>query len=114
MAYDENLRKLFEDRFGAYRFPFKSANAEIGKLDSKDKMRYLEDAASLLKSDLWKIELGELYRTLFYELAFKSSTDEEREAYRMMIMFLDRWETRLLFIAKQKTTVEFENALSNT
>ncbi len=113
MPSDENIRKLFEDRFTAYRFPFKSANAEIAKLDNDKKMRYAEDAAGFLRSDLWKIEMAEFYRSLFHELAFKSSTEEERNAYRMTILFLQRWEDRLVTLSKLKSATELDKFLAN-
>ena len=103
--FETKLVAIFEERFSGYRLPFNTADTEIAKLDVDAKKQYTEDAGRLLKSDLWRIELGELYRNFFHILAFSSLSEEERTAYRLTITLLDQWETRLQSISKLKDAV---------
>ena len=97
----------FEETFAAYQFPFDKADAMINNKDNSERNVYYQKARDIIENSTFKSEYQEIIRKFYQELAIKTVTDEERQAYRLTLKFMKDLEERFLMLAslyKQEPT----------
>ena len=96
------IQEQFAKEFALYEFPFEKADDKILKMDEGERKEYFRQAKEdVLESKVWSIEIQELIRVFYQELAIKTTTEVEREAYRLTLIALQKLNARMVGLAQR-------------
>lgn len=91
--------KLIEDafykRFQGYDCSFESQETKVQQMPTADRNGYYLKAKDLVENQAFISEIREWKRKLYTELALRSNNDLERQGYRMTLLAIQDFETRL-------------------
>lgn len=95
------VRKVFEKYYGNFIYPFEKVDEKRYNLSPAGQYRYLMDVNSWVESVAFKNELEELIRKFYQELSIKANDDILKTAYRLILIFLQNYESRLLTLQQE-------------
>ena len=102
------IKKIFQKKFLTFVYPFHNADEVIDNLSQEDRMNHYDSASRFYKSKAYKIEMDELTRTFFEELAVKTQKEPEFSAYRLCLLFIQRMNQRFKYLSDK---IEFDTAM---
>lgn len=105
MNLDKQTVDFLNQNFKAYEFPFKGADDELRKMEKDEKERYLHAVWEFVQSGALDNEIAELTRHFVKELAFTLTDQTQQTAYRITLLFIQKFEQRMRYLAslsKQK------------
>lgn len=108
---EETALKAFYEVYGAYQYPFSSADKILASKDDGYRAMYYEGAKKLVEDEVLNQELTELKRNLYAKLALQSMTDVERTAYRTTLIALVDFEKRLQSLAAMVKQIPLKRAV---
>lgn len=93
------IEKVFAKLYGTYHYPFMKADERIGKMNEAERTAYYNEALSLTGNKAFVLEMQELIRTVYSELACKSVSKVEQNAYRLTLKSLQDFDKRIRTLA---------------
>ena len=90
---------LFNKLYGGYAYPFKRSDAKIMEMADAEKKEYYRQAKDLLENRVYMQENEEAVRNFYQELAVKTGSKVEQQAYRLTLMFIQAQDKRVRSLA---------------
>lgn len=103
---------MFEKLFKTYHFPFAKSDELIGKMQDAERTEYYRQAKDLLENRVFVQELQELIRTYYAELACKSTSKVEQNAYRLTLKSIQDLEKRVRVLGMMYKSPIISNSLN--
>jgi len=101
---------LFSKRYKAYSYPFDRSNDKIAEMKDAERTEYYRQAKDLLENRVYIQELQELIRKYYQELALKSISKEEIQAYRLTLKAIQDLDGRVKALASLYVKPSFNKA----
>ena len=89
------INKLFNRYFKYFNYPFSTANSYINSLPQNKRHKYYREVSEWIKSEAFRVEHQSLMKLAYKELATEDTDSYSREAYRLLLIFLVKYEQRL-------------------
>ncbi|MFH2232622.1 MAG: hypothetical protein ABII13_05660 [Patescibacteria group bacterium] len=96
IQYMNEIEQLFYERYEGYTPSLEGLDKQ---LNDSDKRAYYIRIKDLIGNTALQAELDEWKRKLYKELALKANNDLERQGYRMTLIAIQDFETRLRRLA---------------
>lgn len=90
---------IFGRLFKGYRFDFSRSDAKIAAMKDAERVEYYRQAKDLLENRVYIQETQDLIRRYYAELALKTGSKLEQQAYRLTLKALQDFETRVRSLA---------------
>ena len=107
------VKKTFERYYGNFIYPFDKADTVRAKLPQPAQHRYLLDVNSWTDSKAYKTEQEGMIRKYYQLLAIKPVDDIDKTAYRLLLLFIQNYENRLLQLKAEYTNMDKAMKLNN-
>lgn len=95
------IRKIFARRFKYFDYSFQKADKYLENLLPVKRIRYYKAISEWKSSDAYKIEMQELVQTFYKELSVKTTSEPQFSGYRLVLLFIQRFEQRMEYLAKK-------------
>lgn len=99
MWYNRLIEWVFSKRFAAYEYQFDKADVRIMKMKDAEKKEYYRRAKDIVENETYSSEMQELVRKYYTELACKTGTPLEQQAYRLTLKAIQDFDGRLKALA---------------
>jgi len=95
------IKKTFERYYGNFIYPFEKSDEVRSKLPQPAQYRYLLDVNNWMESKAYSTELEGIIRKFYQLLALKPVDDIEKTAYRLVLIFIQNYESRMLSLQNE-------------
>jgi hypothetical protein len=92
---------VFNREFRYFVYPFESLDSIIYSMSKDDRNYYQLEARRTYRSKMWRMEMTELKKLFYKELALNSQSDIDRAGYRLALLFMRKLERRIKFLTDQ-------------
>lgn len=103
---------VFRYYFNSFVYSFDDIDTARRAMVEPSQMRYYEDVAAWVGSTAYKMEMDNLVRTAYRELSTIPTTEELFTAYRLLLVFLRNYESRLKGIAVEYNSLQLSRKQS--
>lgn len=90
---------IFSKLFKAYAYPFSRSNDRIAAMKDAERMEYYRQAKDLLDNRVYRQEMEEIVRRFYQELALKTPSNMEMQAYRLTLKLAQDLDGRIKSLA---------------
>lgn len=109
MWYNFIITWIFRKLFAAYDYPFERADAQIAVMPIPERKEYFLQAKNLLANPVFKLEMQELVRKYYQELAIKSNGPVEQMAYRLTLKALQDLNKRVASLSSLYSELQIKH-----
>lgn len=95
------IRKIFARRFKYFDYSFQRADEYLAGLLPSKRISYYKAISDWKESDAYKIEMQEIVKTFYEELSVKTIQEPQFSGYRLVLLFIQRYEQRMNYLAKK-------------
>ena len=95
MWYNMLIEWVFGRMFKGYAYDFLKSDAKIMAMKDAERVEYYRQAKDLLENRGFVQEMQDLIRRYYAELALKTGSKLEMQAYRLTLKALQDFETRV-------------------
>lgn len=95
------INNAFATWYAAYEYPFELTDAWLASAPLDKKVNYLREAKRIAEGDVLKRELQGLQKKFIDHLAVGATSEDERLAYRITLLFMKQFQERIAYLASQ-------------
>ncbi len=92
---------MFEREFRYFTYPFEALDSVLYNMPRDEYDSYCMDARRTYKSKTWRMEMVELKKLFYKELALNTASDVDRAGYRLALLFIRKLERRYKYLTDQ-------------
>lgn len=92
------IQWMFERRFNNFIY-FRKSDEKIYAMNDAERVEYYRQAVDLVNNRVHRQELEEVIRSMYIELAKEKDTKIERDARRLVILAIGKYEDRIRGLA---------------
>lgn len=92
---EDIIHERYRQEFAKFIYPFQRSDDLIAGWRQQKKEKYFLEAAKILNSPVFKQELNELCRELYFELAVNKEDRESRLLYKAALLFTHKFYQRI-------------------
>lgn len=108
------IQKIFKKYYSKFDYPFENADYLISKLTKDRKEEYYNDVKRFYHSDLYRIEITELKKLFYKELAINTKSVDQVIGYRLSLLFIRKLENRFKYLSTLSSLEDKVDKIINT
>lgn len=90
---------IFRQLFSAFKYTFRRSDDRISEMKEAERTEYYRQAKDLLENRVYLQEMEELVRRYYQELALKTRSKLEQQAYRLTLKAVQELDGRVRNLA---------------
>lgn len=108
------IQSVFKKYYSDFDYPFENADYLISKLTKEQRETYYNDVKRFYQSNLYRIEITELKKLFYKELAMNSKSLDQVIGYRLALLFIRKLENRFKYLSTLSSLEDKVDKIINT